>query len=262
MESELEFCRKYIREGACHCIAELATKIDRDVVAPYVQQLLEGLLVCFHDDSWPVRDAACHACGDFVSVYCDESRPVLDELYHLWFQHLGDNIPSVRECAAVALGKVVKAFGTGDDGLARMLPVIREGILKVKTQPSDSQKYGGLENTTTFGVAAKKQRDNDEKLHADQQIYSCGSLAPKLRKGKRGGGCMDHAFARDTEPWELTDGCVYAVRELSYSHPELMEEFVPILIDIAHIRHFAHHHTLKVTIWKAIPVIGGNINND
>ena len=35
-----------------------------------------------------------------------------------------------------------------------------------------------------------------------QEVYSCGSLAPKLRKG----GCMDHGHSRKKEPWEATDG--------------------------------------------------------
>lgn len=40
------------------------------------------------------------------------------------------------------------------------------------------------------------------------QMYSCGSLAPKMGRGKRGGGCMDHKFRKPPEPWELADGCV------------------------------------------------------
>lgn len=35
------------------------------------------------------------------------------------------------------------------------------------------------------------------------QMYSCGSLAPKL---KRKGGCMDCGYQRPQEPWELSDG--------------------------------------------------------
>ena len=35
------------------------------------------------------------------------------------------------------------------------------------------------------------------------QMYSCGSLAPKMG---RGGGCMDHKFKKPSEPWELADG--------------------------------------------------------
>ena len=40
------------------------------------------------------------------------------------------------------------------------------------------------------------------------QMYSCGSLAPKMHAGKRGGGCMDHQFRQPSEPWMLTDGFV------------------------------------------------------
>ena len=38
------------------------------------------------------------------------------------------------------------------------------------------------------------------------QMYSCGSLAPKMGRGSRGGGCMDHQFRKPSEPWELADG--------------------------------------------------------
>ena len=34
-------------------------------------------------------------------------------------------------------------------------------------------------------------------------MYSCGSLAPKL---KRGGGCMHSDYRKPTEPWEVADG--------------------------------------------------------
>lgn len=50
-------------------------------------------------------------------------------------------------------------------------------------------------------------------------MYSCGSLAPKMR---RGGGCADHLFRRPAEPWEKADGCVsqtVAVVWLSLNKP-------------------------------------------
>ena len=34
------------------------------------------------------------------------------------------------------------------------------------------------------------------------QMYSCGSLAPKMRRG----GCMDTHFHKPAEPWEKTEG--------------------------------------------------------
>ena len=50
-----------------------------------------------------------------------------------------------------------------------------------KSQPNEAGRYGGLSNTTLFGVAQRVQRDNDERLHTDQTMFSCGSLAPKLK---------------------------------------------------------------------------------
>ena len=65
--------------------------------------------------------------------------------------------------------------------------------------------YNFYTGPATYGVA-KKLRDNDMDLHTNKQMYSCGSLAPKMGRGKREGGCMDHKFRKDPEPWELADG--------------------------------------------------------
>ena len=45
------------------------------------------------------------------------------------------------------------------------------------------------------------------------QMYSCGSLAPKMGRG-RSGGCMDHQFRKPSEPWELADGYVWVCTHL------------------------------------------------
>ena len=75
-----------------------------------------------------------------------------------------------------------------------------------------------MSNETQFGVAQNRAPGEGpiaaaaEMENENQQMFSCGSLAPKL---KRGGGCMDHGFARAQEPWELSDGCVYLLKELT-----------------------------------------------
>jgi hypothetical protein len=63
-----------VREAACACIAELGSKIDASVVEPHVLRLLPALVSCFRDESWPVRDAACIACGNFVKCFADHCR--------------------------------------------------------------------------------------------------------------------------------------------------------------------------------------------
>lgn len=138
-------------------------------MSPFVPRLLRALLMCFKDASWPVRDAACLACGRCVTAFPEESREVLEvrrggvggggreavdccgpfwspavasslrpalpsppslppshpplqELYALWFAHLWDNIYSVRQDSATALGNAVRAYG--DEAVARILPKV------------------------------------------------------------------------------------------------------------------------------------------
>jgi len=42
-------------------------QVDKAAVAPHVPALLRALITCFKDTSWPVRDAACVACGRWVA---------------------------------------------------------------------------------------------------------------------------------------------------------------------------------------------------
>ena len=85
-----------VREAACHCIAELCSKVartmDKTPFKPHVVEMLSALLDCFKDQSWPVRDCACLALGHFVVTFPEESEPVFEELCSLWFDHLSDNI--------------------------------------------------------------------------------------------------------------------------------------------------------------------------
>jgi hypothetical protein len=69
---------------------------------------------------------------------------------------------------------------------------------KAFEQPAESQKYSELENVTTFGVAARKARDNDPAVHTNQDMFSCGSLSARFSTERlvRSDGCNDFGFAR------------------------------------------------------------------
>jgi hypothetical protein len=273
-----------VREAACQCIAELATRLgDKEAVRPHVRALLAPLIDCFKDMSWPVRDAACTACAHFVAEFPDETAAapsaaddddsstsaasVLDDLYRMWLAHLSDNIQSVRENAAVALAHVLPALG-GADALERhVMPTLRAELGSVFEQRADSQLNAQLGNVTQFGVAKPHEHgqgngdggDDDDARHTDQQMYSCGSLAPKL---KRGAGCMDHGFARPKEPWESTDGCMFLLRELSANFASHIESLLGELARIAGVRSFAHYYYMHQTLWNAVAVIAKRINLD
>jgi len=240
-----------VREAACHCISELSRKVDREAVKPHVRDLLDALIACFKDESWPVRDAACTALGGFVSTFPESSSADHEELFELWFAHLSDNIPSVRENTAISLGKVVAVLGP--KAVQKVVKHLTDALPQVFKQPKEAKSFSGLEKTTTFGVAKRVADPMDPKF-VDQALFSCGSLAPKLKRATRC-GCMDHGFSRPQEPWEKTDGAVHLLAQLAAISNRKALKFVPTLIEIARARNFSHFHHLQMTVWQVVPVL-------
>lgn len=244
-----------VREAACHCISEICTKVasvDPEPFRPYINDLLGALIDCFKDQSWPVRDSACISCGKFVQRFPEESMPWKEELFNLWIGHLSDNIASVRRNSASAIIDALDAYE--EEMVALIKTELKDNLLKAKTdQKSESHKHGGLSNVSQFGVAPPLPDIEEEEKHANQQVYSCGSLAPKL---KRGGGCMDHGFARAKEPWERSDGCVNLLRELSKSKKaSLVPNYIESLSELCYVDHFKHAAHLKENIFRSLIVI-------
>merc|ERR1719343_50083 len=241
-----------VREAACQAIAELATKVGThesyyETLEPFVHALLQALIMCFYDESWPVRDEACLACGLFVKAYpeyCTDNPEVLNEPLNLWFLNLTDPIWSVREDAAIALANALSAFH--DDMhllLNPILAILDERLSKAKDQLVMTQ-------------AQYLQMQNDIDQHTNNQLYSCGSLASKLKKGKKHtGGCSDCIVDRPRHAWEMTDGCLYLLREL------FIQSNVPIsqsqqlhYLQLAfsacdEVRHFPQLDDLRQTLW-------------
>lgn len=244
-----------VREAACACIAELAAKINPQAICPYVERLLNTLLVCFQDDSWPVRDAACLACGNFILCFPDESRAALPSLYPMFFHNLEDPIPSVRQGAASSLANVVRAYG--QEALATVMEKVTTGLKCVRNQPAETERYRDMDRgQASFGVV-KRLRDNDPELHSDKEMYSCGSLAPRMGRG----GCSDPKFRRPSQPWELADGCVYLLSEISQI-PELSRPVftaLPLVGEACQYRHYTHHVVFLETVCKQLPLLAKGI---
>ncbi|KAL7444969.1 hypothetical protein ACHAXM_010990 [Skeletonema potamos] len=249
-----------VREAACQGIAELAQKVGQhplyaDYLSPHVNMLLQALLMCFHDESWPVRDEACLACGTFCIAYAEECRPELPTLFERWTEQLTDQIWSVREDAAVALGDAVTAYGP--EMLEKVLVVIRKSLPAAKDQPPMSREE-------------YKKLQNDPSAHTGNQLYSCGSLAPKLRKGGAGRiGCSSCAVDRPKHPWEATDGAIYLLRELCTRFPNrddteredvvlgdnILLPLMSELADVARLSHYPQSDDLRTTLFKQLPQI-------
>jgi len=102
-----------VREAACHCMAELCSKIAvlgsefKDPIKPYLQNLVDALVCCFKDGCWQVRDAACVAISYFYTTFNEELQNK-NTLVDMWIAHLSDNINHVRQKSAQAIAHVLR----------------------------------------------------------------------------------------------------------------------------------------------------------
>ena len=82
---------------------------------------------------------------------------------------------------------------------------IEDRLPQVSAQPSDAPSSVD-HSPAVFGVVRTVEvgRGDIDPAHTDQQMYSCGSLAPKMKRG----GCMDSAFHKPAQPWERSEGWV------------------------------------------------------
>ena len=250
-----------VREAACQAVAELAVKLGmsaehREALQPHVPLLLQALLMCFCDESWPVRDEACLACGTFCRAYPEECRPELEMLWQRWTEQLTDQIWSVRADAAAALADAMRAYGRPFQD--RLLALINELLPSAKNQPKMTmEEYKALQNNM--------------EAHTDSQLYSCGSLAPKLRKSGAGRiGCSSCSVNRSKQPWEATDGCIYLLREIidtcqeegtnaddpAALRPMGDDVLLPLMTtvaDVCRVSHFPQGDDLRATLWRQLP---------
>lgn len=250
-----------VREAACQAIAELAVRFGlsddekhaqeyHELLQEQIDVLLQALLMCFHDESWPVRDEACLACGTLCKSYPEECRSEFKTLWERWTEQLTDQIWSVRQDAAVALGDALDAYGLDVWGLLskelipKILPAARD------QPPMTREEY--------------KAHMNDTQAHTDTQLYSCGSLAPKLKKKAGAGriGCTNCGIDRPKAPWEATDGCIYLLRELAlridqfeFLNDGVLLPLLTELADVCRVQHFPQADELRATLWKQLPVI-------
>jgi len=190
-----------------------------------------------------------------VSVFAEECRAYIDRLMPLFYMNLEDNIPSVRQGAAIAISSIVRAYLSplSNDVVAKL----SELLDAVDGQEDDSSLYSDLsKKPAVFGVAMA-----DDPAHTNQVMYSCGSLAPKMGRGGKApgaGGCSaSHHFKRPSQPWERTDGAVRLFMELSDVN-DTKSDLLPMVRKLSSAtrkRNFEHHKHLLETIYKCIPMI-------
>lgn len=81
---------------------------------------------------------------------------------------------ATRRCRAPTYRPRVRFAPSGFLAHCRVFAWVKENLPRAKTQGAESAEQ-------------HRRRQNDAKAHTGNQVYSCGSLAPKLKKG----GCSD-----------------------------------------------------------------------
>ena len=104
------------REAACHCISELATKVEslaHETLALQLPKLLSAVLERMEDSDWAVQDAACLAGVELTSAFVKETYSQIREVETVWIRRLSDQRVSMRENCAYGLVKVAAKLQEG-----------------------------------------------------------------------------------------------------------------------------------------------------
>jgi len=276
-----------VREAASHCIAELAAKVAgtpesptrfRDAFTePRIQRLLQTLVGCFQDESWPVRDVASVALGSFVVAFPKPCKEFRTQLMDLWFEQLSDNIPSLRQNAAAALARAVGVWTAElwDDVLERL----RIALPAVQRQEENSQIFTDYTPSGPFSVPKPKPmtlEDHVDPAFANQTMYSCGSSAPKTfrrRPRQNMGGCMNCSSEQPRQLWEASEGMIYLLAELAalcawQGTPEAqarmahLAALLPMTVSAMDCSHYRHHYLLKQRACERLPGLTQSLGSE
>jgi len=253
-----------------------------------VPRALQLLLSAARDDAWPVRDEGGRALAGLLAAFPEEvlaasaassssssssaavkkvepspspspsaspsSPPLLDSLISIWRANLEDNVPSVRDGAAVsfvdALEGLLKKAKEGEGGRGeRNGPVVaaalrlsaaieetaRERLPRAREQPAGecagapSAAPLQIQQAPTAAPGRSYRPFLDAKAPAAGVFSTAGNenenslFTPTdllSRRRDTGGvdfscGCMDYGFRRPVEPWEQSDGAARLLREWS-----------------------------------------------
>ncbi|EME26677.1 hypothetical protein Gasu2_00370 [Galdieria sulphuraria] len=252
-----------VREAACHAMEEAVERLPFEALERHIKEVIQSLFFCIQDESWPVRDCASVVCGSVTAKYPKQVQESIEmeKLVELWKNALTDNISSVRENSAIALVKACEALDNHVSlNYDTLFEYCSQLMLRVKEQPKNPERYG-LRKTlqdTQFGAAHKLAHDNDREIHVEQTMYSCGSLAPKLK----GGHSCDRRNRRTKEPWEESDGGLRLWRLLFLKRPKEACALIPLSVEIFEHLEFAKASYLLDTFWSVMGDILGYLDKE
>lgn len=242
-----------VKEAACHCMAELLGKIDPERIGSLVPRVLTTLMNCFKDPSWAVRDAACSAMRKAITGYPEEVKRLLPQLFVMWFAHLADNVRNVRENSAFTLGSAMCSFR--EEAIEKSVVVLQEILPQAKQQVDKPCCCHGSQHITQCTSAEARLQHGRVSSAEDNSNDTVSAITlPKPMEA-----CDDYGFARESEPWEKSEGGIYLLRELSAVAPDRAAKFLPVLVQLAQSSGYVQYHSLMETLYRLLPSIAQNL---
>jgi hypothetical protein len=149
---------------------------------------------------------------------------------------LTDQIWSVRQRAAVALGDAVEGY---PELWSKVLELVRKLLPSARHEPAMTKEA--------------------YRAHMDQEAHRYRPTNGRVL------GCMDCIVDRPKAPWEATDGCIYMIRELTVrgctadsQHPmtdDILHPLLKELADVCRVQHFPQGDDLRTTLWRQLPTV-------
>ena len=156
---------------------------------------------------------------------------------------LTDQVWSVRQRAAVALGDVVEGY---PELWSKLLELVRKLLPSARHEPPMTQEA--------------------YRAHQDEAAHRYRPTNGRVL------GCMDCIIDRPKAPWEATDGCIYMIQELttrgtveSSPNPMTDDILLPLLkelADVCRVQHFPQGDDLRATLWRQLPLMAQALGKD
>ena len=174
-----------VREAACHCLAEVASKLDPEAVSPHLASILQSLTSLTSDPCWPVRDAASLATSILAKSHPASCQSEVDTLLGIYLSNLRHGMAPVRQGAATCLANIATVF---PEVMSRIVTAIRQGLSDLEQQPRDPRS----DLTSSVSITA----------------------VAGLSKGDLGGCTEAIGLHSEAQPWEVAEASVLAMAEL------------------------------------------------
>ena len=270
-----------ISEASLSGINELVLKINKNIVLPYINIIINDIIICLYSDSWPIVDSATISSGSLLKFYEKECEEHLYFFLNKWSESTKSPIWSVREnssiafcdalkCTDLIIKKKILKYITDylDENLSSAKKEIILGEKNIQFIPNHMMEImlenerkiirnNNRENKRNFIKTTNNNENNEDNEDNENfkinEINEKGNIIKMRQKGSWG-CCLDCLEIRKNSPWENSDGCIYLIRELSFSYSEIAFTYLPQVFELLKLEGYKNCHKLHTTILHEVNV--------